>query len=129
MDGNHPGRGLAPERLQAVLSYIEQHSGETICVRDLAAMAKLSPFHFARLFKTAVGVPPYGYVTRMRMERAKSLLRDTDIALGMVATRVGFRTQAHFTGVFHKHVGTTPRVFRMSAQAQLPASASTAMKH
>ena len=110
-------RGLAPHKLQQVLCFIEERITQPIGIRDLASEVRMSQFHFARMFKEAMGDPPHEYITRMRMERAKHLLRASDLPLREVATSVGYQTQAHFTGVFHKRVGMTPRTFRVSGGA------------
>jgi AraC family transcriptional regulator len=111
--------GLAPHKLQKVLTYIEEKLAEPVGVRELAAQVHMSPFHFARRFKQAVGTPPHGYITQVRMERAKGLLSGTNLPLVEVATRVGYRTQAHFTGVFHRYVGTTPRAYRVGSRREI----------
>ena len=105
--------GLPQDKLKAVLGHIDESLGESIKVRDLAQRVGLSQFHFARMFRRSVGRPPHEYLTDLRMERAKRLLRETDLPLSQVATRVGYQTQAHFTGVFHREVGMTPRSYRM----------------
>jgi AraC family transcriptional regulator len=110
--------GLPRQKLQVALCYIEERLTDTIGVRDLAAQVHMSPFHFARRFKQAVGQPPHAYITTVRMERAKQLLSKSDLPLGHIATAVGYRTQAHFTGVFHKRVGMTPRIFRVSNRSE-----------
>jgi len=110
-------RGLAPHKLQQVLCYIEERITQPIGIRDLASEVRMSQFHFARMFKAAVGDPPHEYITRVRMERAKQLLAASDLPLREVATSVGYQTQAHFTGVFHKRVGVTPRTFRVNGSA------------
>lgn len=111
--------GLAPHKLQKVLSYIDEKLAEPVGVRDLASHVHMSPFHFARRFKQAVGTPPHAYITHVRIERAKRLLAGTNLPLVEVATRVGYRTQAHFTGVFHRYVGTTPRAYRVGSRKEL----------
>ncbi len=108
--------GLAPHRLQRVLAAIESRIAEPIQVKELADVIPMSPFHFARMFKLATGLAPHAYITERRMDLARKLLAETDIALVEVASRVGYQTQAHFTGVFHRHVGVTPRVFRLSSR-------------
>ena len=108
--------GLAPHRLRKVLLYIEDHVAETVVVRQLADAAFMSPFHFAHEFKRAVGKPPHAYMTMLRMEHAKKLLATTDIALAEVAASVGYQTQSHFTGLFHRYVGVTPRAYRLNAR-------------
>src|SRR5688572_29555492 len=113
-----PGTGkLSSERLNQVKKLVSERLGEAIHVEDLAAAAGLSPFHFSRMFHASTGKSPHAYVTARRMEEACRLLTTTDMALAQVATRVGYRTQAHFTGVFHRHVGVTPRTYRLSRGA------------
>lgn len=121
----HPGLrgGLAPHKLQKVLLYIEERLAEPVGVRELAAQVHMSPFHFARRFKQAVGTPPHAYITQVRVDRAKRLLSGSNLPLIEVATRVGYRTQAHFTGVFHRYAGTTPRSYRVGARKNFLASA------
>lgn len=110
-----PGTGkLSSERLATVERLIAERLGDAIHVEDLAAAAGLSPFHFSRMFHAATGKAPHAYVTSKRMEAACRLLATTNMPLAQVATRVGYRTQAHFTGVFHRHVGVTPRTYRIS---------------
>ena len=111
--------GLPPHKLQKVLSYIDEKLAEPVGVRELASQVHMSPFHFARRFKQAVGTPPHAYITHVRIERAKRLLSTTNLPLIEVATRVGYRTQAHFTGVFHRYVGTTPRAYRVGSRKEL----------
>ena len=106
--------GLAPVRLGRVRAYIEQHLAEPLPTGRLAAVACMSPFHFSRLFKLATGESPHGYVTRQRIERAKALLAGASLPLVHVADAVGFQTQGHFTEVFRRHTGTTPRRFRIA---------------
>jgi AraC family transcriptional regulator len=105
-------RGLPRDKLNNVLVYIDESLGESLKVRELAERVGLSQFHFARMFRRSVGRPPHGYLTDLRMERAKRLLRETDLPLARVATSVGYQTQAHFTGVFHREVGVTPGNYR-----------------
>lgn len=105
---------LSAERLEKVEQLVRERLSEPIHVEDMAAVAGLSPFHFSRMFHASTGKAPHAYVTAKRMEAACHLLSTTDLALAKVATRVGYRTQAHFTGVFHRHVGVTPRTYRVS---------------
>ena len=111
---------LSAERLAKVEQLVQERLAEPIHVEDMAAVAGLSPFHFSRMFHASTGKAPHAYVTAKRMEAACELLGSSDLPLAKVATRVGYRTQAHFTGVFHRHVGVTPRTYRVSrAQASV----------
>jgi AraC family transcriptional regulator len=122
-------KGLAPGKLEQVRNYIEEHLAEALPIEHLAAVVHLSPFHFARLFKLATGTPPHAYITGKRMERAKELLRTRHIALVEVAAQVGFQTQGHFTEVFHRVAGMTPRRFRLANAAGWPGSGDETLQH
>lgn len=111
-----PGNGLSPHRLQRVCGLMAERMGEQLHVDDLAESICMSPFHFARMFKKSTGEAPHEYLTRLRMDEAKRLLAETGEPLASIAVRVGYRTQAHFTGVFHERTGATPRAFRLQAR-------------
>jgi AraC family transcriptional regulator len=118
--------GLPLSKLQRVQAYIEAHIGESLHVDRIAASVHMSPFHFARLFKKATGHSPHVYLTLRRVEHAKQLLRTTELPLLEVGSRCGFQTQGHFTGVFHRYAGVTPRVYRVSSHETAPATAAAA---
>lgn len=118
--------GLAPHRLQRVLALIEERLAEPIQVSELADAVHMSPYHFARMFKQSTGQPPHLYITWLRMDRAKQLLAQTALPLAQIATRVGYQTQAHFTGVFHARAGTTPRAYRLRVRNERSAAAGHA---
>src|SRR6516225_9248037 len=90
-----PARGrdgtLPRGRLRAVVEYIEEHLGASPSLDQLAAVARLSAYHFARQFKAATGLPPHQYVIARRVERARQLLQArTDLSLAEVAADAGF---------------------------------------
>jgi AraC family transcriptional regulator len=109
--------GLPRHKLKEILSFIEEHLADSIQVGDLASIACLSPYHFARLFKREVMQSPHAYITTQRMQLAKKMLSDSDQPLVDVAAFVGFQTQAHFTGVFRRYTGVTPRSYRLGNRA------------
>jgi len=110
----HPWSGLSPHRLKRVLSCIDVRLAEHVQVRELAREVHMSPFHFTRMFKLATGHSPHKYLTLQRMERAKDLLVSSELPIAAIAVAVGYRTQAHFTGVFARHAGATPKVYRVT---------------
>jgi AraC family transcriptional regulator len=112
----HSCAGLAPHKLARVQAYIREHLAEAMRVQRLAAAVHMSTFHFARMFKQATGQPPHVYLTMQRIEYAKRLLRDGRLPLIAVAAQAGFQTQGHFTGVFHRYAGVTPRIFRLNSR-------------
>ena len=107
-----PANGLSPERRKRVCDYIEAHLDDRLTLADLAGVACLSPYHFSRSFKQAVGVGPQRYVMHRRVERAKALMRRTDQPLALIAQEVGFADQSHLTSVFRREIGVTPGHFR-----------------
>src|SRR6202035_2635216 len=106
--------GVLPRgRLRAVVEYIEEHLDGCPTLAQLAAVVRLNPYHFARQFKAATGLPPYQYVIARRVERAKQLLHaGTDLSLAEVALRAGFSDQSQFSRHFKRLVGVTPGQFR-----------------
>ena len=82
----------------------------------MAAVAHLSPYHFARQFKAATGLPPHQYVIARRVERAQQLLRQGDLSLAVVAACAGFSDQSQLAQNFKRVVGVTPGQFRKSAR-------------
>jgi AraC family transcriptional regulator len=104
-------------RLRAVVDYIEEHLDAGPTVGEMAAVAHLSAFHFARQFKQTTGVPPHQYVTARRVERAKLLLdSDDELPLAEIAALAGFSDQSQFTRHFKRLAGATPGQFRRSAR-------------
>jgi AraC family transcriptional regulator len=110
--------GVLPRgRLRAVVEYIEEHLDASPTLEQMAAVARLSPYHFARQFKAATGLPPHQYVILRRVERAKQLLHaGTDLSLAEVALRAGFSDQSQFCRHFKRLVGVTPGRFRAPAR-------------
>jgi AraC family transcriptional regulator len=108
-----PSDGLSRRKLEAVIGYIHQHLAAGLTLRDLAAVAHLSPYHFARMFEKSTGLSPHRYVIARRVERAKHLLRgEEEVSLAQVAAHTGFWDQGHFTRHFKRLVGVTPKRFR-----------------
>jgi AraC family transcriptional regulator len=119
-----PGRldrrrdGTLPRgRLRAVVEYIEEHLDARPSLAQLAAVVGLNPYHFARQFKAATGLPPHQYVIARRVERAQQLLQGgADLSLAEVAAHAGFADQSQFTHHFKRLLGVTPGQFRVSAR-------------
>ncbi|MBV9377098.1 MAG: helix-turn-helix transcriptional regulator [Alphaproteobacteria bacterium] len=107
-----PSFGLSRERLERVYDYVEAHLDNRLTLTDLASVACLSPSHFSRSFKQAVGVGPQRYITRRRLERAKTLMRRTKEPLALIAQETGFADQSHLTSAFRREIGVTPGNFR-----------------
>lgn len=110
-------RAVHHRKLAAVLDYIHSHPMEELGLEDLARMARLSPFHFTRLFKASTGLTPHQYVLRWRVEESKRLLRHSKLEIADIAQRLRFSDQSHFTALFRKLTGATPRRWRDDARS------------
>jgi AraC-like DNA-binding protein len=99
-------------RFARVTEYIDLHIEESIRLDDLAKAAGLSRMHFAAQFRAYTEISPCKFVMMQRMRHAQALLSDPRNTVVDVALRVGFRTQAHFTTMFHRFVGNTPHRWR-----------------
>jgi AraC-like DNA-binding protein len=95
--------------------YLRAHYAEEVSLQDLAMVADLSPFHFARVFRQAVGMPPHAYQTQLRLASAKALLA-RGFEAGYVAHETGFADQSHFTQQFKRHFLVTPGNYRKTAR-------------
>ena len=95
-----------------MLEYIQANLAGDLHLQELAEIADLSTFHFAKLFKRSTGSSPHQFVLQRRLERAKELLRNPHISLSEVSLRAGFADQSHLSNVFRRYVGLTPARFR-----------------
>lgn len=107
--------GLAPAVQRNLTEYIEANLTSALTLEQLARRAKLSTFHFAKMFRTSVGLPPHAYVAKRRVDRAKHLLRDGKLELAQIALACGYASQSHFTRAFKAEADMTPGAWR-SAQ-------------
>jgi AraC family transcriptional regulator len=108
---------LPRRKLDAVINYIMANLDAGLTLAQMAAVTYLSPYHFARQFKSATGLPPHQYVVARRVERAQHLLReDREFTLADVALRAGFSDQSQLCAHFKRIVGVTPRQFQLSAR-------------
>lgn len=105
--------GLGARRLRRVVDYIEAHLAEGINLRDLAALAGLSPHHFGETFMASTGTPPHRYLIERRIRRAKERLLDADQSIAEIAVSLGFASHSHFAPHFRKLTGATPSRFRI----------------
>ena len=98
--------------LRRVTDYIEDNLTKDLTLADIAGVAHMSPHYFSRAFRKSTGIPPHRYVIDRRIEKAKTLLSNNHLPLVEVGLSVGFPNQSHFTTLFHKRTGVTPKVYR-----------------
>lgn len=114
IDRNARVKAALPKwRLKRVIEHVNINIAERISLADMAGAAGLSRMHFAAQFRLATGLRPHDFLLRCRIEVAQELLTDTDQRVIDIAMAVGFQTQAHFTTVFKRLVGDTPRHWRV----------------
>jgi AraC-like DNA-binding protein len=92
--------------------YLHDHIGTRVAVAELAALARLSPSHFAALFRKATGVGVLKYQTRLRMSRARELLDTTDLPIATIARRLGYQDPFYFSRQFHTAHGIPASTYR-----------------
>jgi AraC-like DNA-binding protein len=83
-----------------------------ISLPNISAHANLSPYHFLRLHKLAYGETPHEFVTRLRLERAKTLLARGDRSVTEACFEVGFSSLGSFSALFRGRVGLSPSEYR-----------------
>ncbi|HUZ18874.1 MAG TPA: XylR family transcriptional regulator [Spirochaetia bacterium] len=98
------------------VTYMHEHAGENIKVDDILRVVPLSRRVFERRFKKALNRTPHRELNRIRIEHARALLLQTDMQVGEIAERLGFRHTEYLTVMFKQETGITPREFRMLAQ-------------
>ena len=113
---------LSQHKLRLAMGYIEAHIGDDLTLHDIAAVLAMSSGHFAHAFRQTVGMPPHRYVLCRRMERAKSLLRSSDLPITQIAQQIGFSSPSSFSFLFHRATGVTPRSYRNSKPSAAPMS-------
>ena len=107
-----PKAKLLPHKLRRAIQYIDDNLRDDLTLSALASAVSLSPGHFAHAFRQTTGVAPHRYVLERRVERAKELLRQSDLPITEIADRIGCSSHSHFSVLFHRVTGVTPREFR-----------------
>lgn len=103
-----PGRLLVQEAMQ----FIEANLDADLRGRDLAARFRVTPYALIRAFRRVAGVAPHRYLVSRRLERARALLRTTDLSVTRIAGLVGFQSSQHFATVFRRAFGRSPTHYR-----------------
>jgi AraC family transcriptional regulator len=107
-----PESHLNHVRLRRVLDYIAANLDNELTLADLAGIACLSPYHFARTFTGAMGVSPHRYVSQMRLQKAMAEVAAGKLPLVQIALNARFSSQASFTRAFRRATGLSPGGYR-----------------
>jgi AraC-like DNA-binding protein len=107
---------MAPALLERHLlrarDLVDSRYSEPLDLKALARAAHVSPRHFSRSFRRVFGETPYQYLLSRRLERARHLLRTTDLSVAEICLAVGFTSVGSFTTTFTRHVGVSPTTYR-----------------
>lgn len=107
-----PRDGLSDWRLRRLADLIEANLEGDLSLETMAAEVGLSQLYLIRAFKAAFGQPPHRYILARRIERAKELLRTTDLPVVEIAFAVGFSSQSHLSNWFQRLIGVSPAAYR-----------------
>jgi AraC family transcriptional regulator len=110
-----PVRPISGWKMRRLVDYIEDNLESDLSLHALAAEVEISPLYLARAFRAAVGQSPHQYVLTRRIERARELLRNTDLSVVDVALTCGFSSQSHLAHWFVRQVGVSPAAYRRQA--------------
>lgn len=101
-----------PEYIQRAVQYIEDNIDQAINLDTLAQRANMSKYHFSRAFKSFTGMSPVRFVKYMKVQRAKSMLREGSRNIGNTAAKMGFSDVGSFIRCFKTFEGVTPSTYR-----------------
>ena len=100
------------QRLSELLKYIEENIASGLTTANLAEQCYLSEYYFCRFFKKETGFSVTEYINKMRVEKAKVLLKNSYLSLAGIAQQVGFSDLNYFCRIFKKYTGKTPGSIR-----------------
>ena len=103
------------KRLMTVTDYLYTHFDRNPGLDEMAAISCLSKFHFLRLFKIAYGQTPHQFITTLKINRAKELLKKTHQEVKIIADTLGFENASSFSRSFHAVTRLYPSQYRQSA--------------
>lgn len=102
------------------MDYIAYHYREKIKINELADYIGVNRSYLTSSFKKAIGCSPQEYLVNLRMEKAREMLRNTDMQINAIAAAVGYQDQLAFSKIFKQHFGASPKAYReMGEELQL----------
>lgn len=100
------------QRFESVIAYINSHYAEKIKVEYLASKAFLQQNYFSNLFAKQFGMPPQQYICGTRIRNAQKLLENSELAVKVIAEKVGYDDELYFSRLFKRYVGLPPSLYR-----------------
>ena len=108
------------QAVERVIQAMHTHLPELLTLEDLASIACLSPFHFNRIFRRLIGIPPGEFLSALRFQMARRLLLTTSLSVTDICFEVGYTSIGSFTSRFTRFVGLSPRLLRQRAHVFEP---------
>jgi AraC-like DNA-binding protein/ligand-binding sensor protein len=115
------GTSQEPAAVASAKQFVQTHAEEPITLERVVRHVNVSRFYFCKLFKKATGMTLTEYVSRVRIEKAKTLLVDPTLRVSEVVYAAGFGSIPRFNSVFKRYVGMPPTEYRATLRSQLPA--------
>jgi AraC family transcriptional regulator len=112
IDPQNKTGGLAAWQIRRLTVFIEARLDQSIHLKELSAISKLSTAYFSRAFKLTFRETPHAYIVRHRLERAETLMLTTNLLLSDIAARCGFADQAHLCRLFRQQYDKSPAAWR-----------------
>ncbi|MBX3082736.1 MAG: helix-turn-helix transcriptional regulator [Anaerolineae bacterium] len=103
------------ENLRGIRKFMDGNLAAPITIDGLSRRAALSPYHFIRVFRWTYQQTPHQYLSQRRIEKAKELLRSSELPITEICSAVGFESLGSFSTLFRKQVGLSPRHYRNAA--------------
>lgn len=102
------------EYVEEAKEFIEEYFTQSISLVDIANHTHTSTYYMSHIFKELIGDSPINYLIKLRIEKAKGLLRTTKLSVAEIGEMVGYSNVYHFSSIFKRHTGLSPRKFRES---------------
>lgn len=109
-----PDPGVQNHIIQKACHYIDRHVYEEISLVETARHVALTPSYLSAVFKQAMGLSFIEYVKKIRIEKAKELLRNTNKKSYEICSELGYKSVQYFSTLFRESVGMTPKEYRMT---------------
>jgi len=109
-----------PAPVASAKQFVQSHVEEPITLAQVVRHVNVSRFYFCKLFKRATGMTLTEYVSRVRVEKAKTLLVDPSLRISEVVYAAGFGSIPRFNSVFKRYVGMPPTEYRATLRSPLP---------
>jgi AraC family transcriptional regulator len=103
-------------QLKTILAFVEENLDKDLSLAEIAAIAGVSPSHCKIIFRSAMGLPLHQYVIQRRVERARILLNEGELAISQIALQTGFAHQSHLSRHMKRMLGYTPAAAKLNAR-------------